>query len=79
MAWFGGFTLETYNRIPGDYEILTVGTAVVNLTATKIKPSTIIRSLAENIRENFCPKNLFIFSFFIRSETLYKYWQLRVL
>ena len=30
MAWFGGFTLETYNRIPGDYEVLTVGTAVVD-------------------------------------------------
>jgi hypothetical protein len=40
MAWFGGFTLETYNRIPGDYEVLTVGTAVEKLSTTKIKPTT---------------------------------------
>jgi hypothetical protein len=40
MAWFGGFTLETYNRIPGDYEVLTVGTAVGKLSTTKIKPAT---------------------------------------
>lgn len=40
MAWFGGFTLETYTRIPGDYEVLTVGTAVVKLSTAKIKPLT---------------------------------------
>ncbi len=40
MAWFGGFTLETYNRIPGDYEVLTVGTAVGKLSTSKIKPTT---------------------------------------
>jgi len=40
MAWFGGFTLETYNRIPGDYEVLTVGTAVIKLSTGKIRPST---------------------------------------
>ncbi len=40
MAWFGGFTLETYNRIPGDYEVLTVGAAVTSLTASKIKPDS---------------------------------------
>lgn len=40
MAWFGGFTLETYNRIPGDYEVLTVGGAVVELSTAKIRPST---------------------------------------
>ena len=40
MAWFGGFTLETYNRIPGEYEVVTVGAAVVGLSANKIKPLT---------------------------------------
>jgi len=40
MAWFGGFTLETYNRIPGDYEVLTVGTQAVGLSASKIQPQT---------------------------------------
>jgi len=40
MAWFGGFTLETYNRIPGGYEVLTVGAAVVGLSVNKIKPTT---------------------------------------
>jgi hypothetical protein len=37
MAWFGGFTLETYNRIPGDYEVLTVGAVVMGLSASKIQ------------------------------------------
>jgi hypothetical protein len=40
MAWFGGFTLETYNRIPGDYEVITVGAAAVGLSADKIKPQS---------------------------------------
>jgi hypothetical protein len=40
MAWFGGFTLETYNRIPGEYEVVTVGATVVGLTPTKITPVT---------------------------------------
>jgi hypothetical protein len=40
MAWFGGFTLETYNRIPGDYEMITVGTQVVSLSDDKICPRT---------------------------------------
>ncbi len=40
MAWFGGFTLETYNRIPGDYEVLTVDAAVTVLSRSKINPST---------------------------------------
>lgn len=40
MAWFAGFTLETYNRIPGDYEVLTVGPAVTALSLSKIKPDT---------------------------------------
>jgi hypothetical protein len=38
MAWFGGFTLETHNRIPGEYEAVTVGAAAVGLSAGKIKP-----------------------------------------
>jgi hypothetical protein len=38
MAWFGGFTLETYNRIPGEYEVVTVGATVTGLTPTKITP-----------------------------------------
>lgn len=40
MAWFGGFTLETYNRIPGDYEEVSVGVAVAVFTSTKIMPVT---------------------------------------
>jgi hypothetical protein len=40
MAWFGGFTLETYNRIPGDYEMITVRTQVVSLSDDKISPHT---------------------------------------
>jgi hypothetical protein len=38
MAWFGGFTIETYNRIPGDYEELTVGASAVGLSSLKINP-----------------------------------------
>ncbi|PIU54136.1 MAG: hypothetical protein COS90_02380 [Deltaproteobacteria bacterium CG07_land_8_20_14_0_80_60_11] len=40
MAWFGGFTLETYNRIPGDYEEVTVGVSVVGFSQAKIMPTT---------------------------------------
>jgi hypothetical protein len=40
MAWFGGFTLETYNRIPGDYEEVTVGDSAVALSTEKILPTT---------------------------------------
>ncbi len=40
MGWFGGITLETYNRIPGDYEVLTVGATVVGLGRSKIRPTT---------------------------------------
>jgi hypothetical protein len=40
MAWFGGFTLETYNRIPGDYEVVTVGVSVAGFSAAKIMPTT---------------------------------------
>ncbi len=40
MAWFGGFTLETYNRIPGEYEVTTVGIAAVGLSAGKIRPDS---------------------------------------
>ncbi len=40
MAWFGGFTLETYNRIPGDYEMVAVGAAVSSLSLIKIKPAS---------------------------------------
>jgi hypothetical protein len=40
MAWFGGFTLETYNRIPGDYEAVTVGVTVAGFSQAKIMPTT---------------------------------------
>ena len=40
MAWFGGFTLETYNRIPGDYEEITVGVSAVGFSSSKIMPTT---------------------------------------
>ncbi len=40
MGWFGGFTLETYNRIPGDYADLTVGGAAAVLPLEKVKPTS---------------------------------------
>ncbi len=40
MAWFGGFTLETYNRIPGDYEEVMVGDSAVALSNERIMPTT---------------------------------------
>ncbi len=40
MAWFGGFIIETYNRIPGDYEEVTVGGSAVALSSVKIMPTT---------------------------------------
>jgi hypothetical protein len=40
MGWFGGFTLETYSRIPGDYEVVTVGAAAASLSDEQIKPSS---------------------------------------
>jgi len=40
MAWFGGFTIETYNRIPGDYEDITVADSAVGMSSTKINPLT---------------------------------------
>jgi hypothetical protein len=40
MSWFGGFTLETYNRIPGDYEEITVGVTAVGCSQDKITPTT---------------------------------------
>jgi hypothetical protein len=40
MAWFGGFTLETYNRIPGDYEEITVSVTAVGCSPSKIMPTT---------------------------------------
>ena len=40
MAWFGGFTIETYDRIPGDYEEISVGSSVVQLSSAKITPTS---------------------------------------
>ena len=40
MAWFGGFTIETYNRIPGDYEEVTAGASAVGLSEEKINPTS---------------------------------------
>ncbi|MBM4274588.1 MAG: hypothetical protein FJ134_09050 [Deltaproteobacteria bacterium] len=40
MGWFGGFTLETYNRIPGGYEEVTVGAGVAVLSSSKLKPTS---------------------------------------
>jgi len=40
MAWFGGEVLQTYNRVPGEYESLTVGTEAVGLSPGKIKPAS---------------------------------------
>ncbi|MBM4293372.1 MAG: hypothetical protein FJ126_00490 [Deltaproteobacteria bacterium] len=38
MGWFGGFTIETYNRIPGDYEVVTLGPGGAALSPEKIRP-----------------------------------------
>jgi len=40
MAWFGGEVLQTQNRVPGDYESLTVGTEAVGLSPGKLKPAS---------------------------------------
>jgi hypothetical protein len=40
MGGFGGYVLGTYNRVPGDYEVVDVGTDIVTLSATKIKPQS---------------------------------------
>lgn len=40
MAWFGGFTIETYDRIPGDYEEISVGSSVAQLSSAKITPTS---------------------------------------
>ena len=40
MAWFGGFTLQTDNRIPGDYEEVAVGVSAAGFASTKISPLT---------------------------------------
>lgn len=38
MGWFGGEVLQTANRVPGDYESLTVGAEAGRLSADKIRP-----------------------------------------
>ncbi len=40
MGWYGGYVLESYNRIPGDYEVVDVGADVVALSVTKVKPQS---------------------------------------
>lgn len=39
MGWFSGNYLETINRVPGDYEAITVADTAIGLTAAKIKPT----------------------------------------
>ncbi len=38
MGWFGGITLETYNKGPGTYEVVSVGGTAVGFTVTKYNP-----------------------------------------
>ena len=40
MGWFGGFTLETYDRIPGDYEEVTVGVTAGDFPTRRSCPIT---------------------------------------
>jgi hypothetical protein len=40
MGWFGGFTLETYNKGPGTYEVLAVGAPAVGFSISKYNPTT---------------------------------------
>jgi hypothetical protein len=40
MGWFGGYVLQTVNKVPGNYEVLTVGTTTVSLSKSKITPSS---------------------------------------
>ena len=40
MGWFGGAVLQTYGSVPGDYEVITVSTTAVGLSAAKIRPTT---------------------------------------
>lgn len=40
MAWFGGYVLQTLNRVPGNYETLTVGGSLASLSRSKITPTS---------------------------------------
>jgi len=40
MGWFGGAVLQTYGSVPGDYEVITVSTTAVGLSAAKIRQTT---------------------------------------
>ncbi len=40
MGWFGGYVLQTANRVPGNYEVLTVGSTQISLTKSKITPTS---------------------------------------
>ncbi len=39
MGWFGGVILQTYHRVPGDYEDITVGSEAVGLSHGKVQPT----------------------------------------
>lgn len=40
MGWFSGYFLQTDNRVPGNYELLTVGDTATYLSRSKIKPTS---------------------------------------
>ncbi len=39
MSWFGGYVLESSNKVPGNHEILTVTDAIAYFSRSKIKPT----------------------------------------
>lgn len=40
MGWFGGYVLQTGNYVPGNYEMLTVGTSTAYFSRGRITPTT---------------------------------------
>jgi hypothetical protein len=40
MGWFGGYVLQTDNSVPGNFEVLTVGTTTAYFARGKISPTS---------------------------------------
>lgn len=40
MSWFGGYVVDTVNQVPGNQEVLTVGTGQAYFSRSKIKPTS---------------------------------------
>ena len=40
MGWFGGYVLQTGNSVPGNFELVTVGTSTAYFSRGKISPNS---------------------------------------